>query len=83
MRGSGNPYNLCYAEQAEAHEHRLMELRDEIEDHLSRRENPGALTGKSAGAVINSYREKTEFLKFEIMRYETYVIALRTQNGNA
>jgi len=59
------------------------ELRDEIEEHLSRRENPDCLTGKSAGAAVAAYREKTEFLKFEIMRYETYVIVLRTQNGGA
>ena len=74
---------LTRPEQLEAHEQRLMELRDEIEEHLSRRENPECLTGKSAGAVVAAYREKTEFLKFEIMRYETYVIALRTQNGSA
>lgn len=74
---------LTRSEQLEAHEQRLMELRDEIEEHLNRRENPECLTGKSAGAVVSAYKEKTEFLKFEIMRYETYVIALRTQNGSA
>ena len=51
--------------------------------NFSRRENPDCLTGKSAGAAVAAYREKTEFLKFEIMRYETYVIVLRTQNGGA
>ncbi len=68
-------------EQLEAHEKRLMELRDEIEQHL--REEPAGRqqSGKQAVAMLNAYREKTDFLKFEIMRYETYVITLKTRSG--
>jgi PH/SEC7 domain-containing protein len=70
------------ADQLEAHEKRLMELRDEIEDHLQHSPQHGTLGGgKNAVVVVCAYKEKTEFLKFEIMRYETYIITLRTRNG--
>ena len=74
MPSSKSSLNL--SEQLASHERQLMDLRRQIEDHL---QQPPPKTAK--GAQVQSYKDKQEFLKFEIMRYETYILTLRTKNA--
>ncbi len=67
--------NLSPGQQLQAHEAQLMQLRYDIEEHL---QNPPPKGAKAN--ILSSYREKQEFLKFEIMRYETYILTLRTKS---
>lgn len=63
-------------QQLNEHEKQLMLLKRDIEQHL---QNPPPRNAK--GAVIQNYKDKQEFLGFEIMRYDTYSLTLRTKNS--
>jgi len=67
---------LNMSDQLACHESQLQSLRRDIEDHL---QNPPPKHAKAN--VWQNYNEKQEFLKFEIMRYETYILTLRTKNA--
>jgi hypothetical protein len=69
--------SLNMEQQLNSHESQLLQLRREIEDHLR---SPPPKNAKAT--VWQSYKEKQEFLKFEIMRYETYILTLRTKNAH-
>ena len=64
-------------EQLVSHERQLMQLRRQIEDHL---QSPPTRSAK--GAQLHNFKEKREFLTFEIKRYETYILTLRTKSSN-
>ena len=67
--------SLNMSDQLTSHESQLQSLRRDIEDHLR------APPPKNAKAnVWQNYKEKQEFLKFEIMRYETYILTLRAKS---
>ena len=53
------------SEQLVSHERQLMQLRREIEDHL---QSPPLKSAKAA--QHHSFKEKKDFLTFEIKRYE-------------
>ena len=63
------------SEQLVSHERQLMQLRREIEDHL---QSPPLKSAKAA--QHHNFKEKKEFLTFEIKRYETYILTLRTKS---
>ena len=63
------------SEQIVSHERQLMQLRREIEDHL---QSPPSRSAK--GAQLHNFKDKREFLTFEIKRYETYILTLRTKS---
>ena len=67
---------LSFNDQLRRHEQQLMQLRCDIEDHL---QNPPPKSAKSH--AVQAYRDKQEFLKYEIMRYETYILTLRTRSA--
>ena len=73
MPSSKSTLNL--SEQLVSHERQLMQLRREIEDHL---QSPPTKNAK--GAQLHNFKEKREFLTFEIKRYETYILTLRTKS---
>ena len=73
MPSSKSTLNL--SEQLVSHERQLMQLRGQIEDHL---QSPLPKTAK--GAQVHNYKEKQDFLIFEIKRYETYILTLRTKS---
>ena len=66
---------LSLSEQLGSHERQLMQLRMQIEEHL---QSPPAKNAK--GAPLHNFKEKREFLTFEIKRYETYILTLRTKS---
>ena len=72
MPSSKSTLNL--SEQLVSHERQLMQLRRQIEDHL---QSPPL---KSAKGAHHTFKEKKEFLTFEIKRYETYILTLRTKS---
>ena len=67
--------NMNLSEQLVSHERQLMQLRREIEDHL---QSPPLKSAKAA--QHHSFKEKKDFLTFEIKRYETYILTLRTKS---
>ena len=70
--------SLSLSSQLARHEEHLSGLRIQIEDHLR---NP---LPKGAKAVATqAYKDKQEFLRFEIMRYDTYILTLRTRAAPA
>ena len=73
MPSSKSKLNL--SEQLASHERQLMQLRRQIEDHL---QSPPTRSAK--GAQLHNFKEKREFLTFEIKRYETYILTLRTKS---
>ena len=70
--------SLSLSSQLARHEEHLSGLRIQIEDHLR---NP-LPKGAKAGAT-QAYKDKQEFLRFEIMRYDTYILTLRTRAAPA
>ena len=74
MPSSKSTLNL--SEQLVSHERQLMLLRRQIEDHLQ-----APPTKNSKGAQIHNYNDKQDFLTFEIKRYETYILTLRTKSS--
>ena len=76
--------SLEMSDQLASHEVQLQQLRREYEEELratsSSRNNP-QLMSKSKSSW-SEYKEKEEFLLFEIMRYETYILTLRTKNAH-
>lgn len=69
------------SEQLQSHENQLVQLRDEMEDHLQNPPGKGTRAGAKQ-SVLLAYKEKTDHLTFEILRYETYVLTLRTKSGH-
>ena len=68
---------LGMTKQLAAHESQLAQLQAEV-DEASK-----ATPAKQAKATVwQSYRQKEEFLQFEVMRYETYILTLRTKNAH-
>ena len=74
--------SLEMSDQLASHEVQLQQLRREYEEELraTSRNNP-QLMSKSKSSW-SEYKEKEEFLLFEIMRYETYILTLRTKNAH-
>lgn len=68
--------SLAMSEQLSKHESQLGQLRSDYDDLL---QSEPAKSAKST--VWQNYKEKEEFLQFEIMRYETYILTLRTKNA--
>lgn len=60
-----------------SHENQLGQLRSDFEELLR-----SAPHKHAKSTVWQNYREKEEFLQFEIMRYETYILTLRTKNAH-
>ena len=69
---------LSLSDQLSRHEDHLSGLRIQIEDHLRNPLPKGAKAG-----TAQAYKDKQEFLRFEIMRYETYILTLRTRKAPA
>ncbi|GAB6028193.1 hypothetical protein CHUAL_002395 [Chamberlinius hualienensis] len=61
-------------EQLHDHEKRLMRLEQELEDHRSKPPERGAKS-----RLLNEYQEKEIYLQYEIKRYRTYVLLLRSK----
>ena len=53
-----------------------FQIREEFEAHQQTAPPKG-----TKGSSLQAYEEKSEFLTFEIMRYETYILTLRTKNA--
>ena len=70
--------SLSLSSQLARHEEHLSGLRIQIEDHLRNPLPKGAKT-----AATQAYKDKQEFLRFEIMRYDTYILTLRTRAAPA
>ncbi len=71
--------SLSMAEQLSSHESQLGQLRGEFEE--LQRSAPPKSQSRSTTSWQN-HREREEFLQFEIMRYETYILTLRTKNAH-
>lgn len=69
---------LGVTDQLANHEKHLSELRVQIEDHL---QSPPPKSSKAG--VLQAYRDKQDFLRFEITRYDTYILTLRTRKAPA
>ncbi|TRY63787.1 hypothetical protein TCAL_04930 [Tigriopus californicus] len=67
---------LTPKKQLESHERQLMQLKEELEQHL---QNPPGKSSKQS--VVYAHKEKSEYLKFEINRYDTYILTLKTKHG--
>ena len=79
---------LEMSDQLASHEVQLQQLRRQYEEELrtsstssSRQQNNPQPMSKSKSSW-SEYKEKEEFLLFEIMRYETYILTLRTKNAH-
>ena len=68
--------------QLVSHEAQLQQLRREYEEELKLSSTSSTLSGSRAGKAMQESKEKEEFLLFEIMRYETYILTLRTKNAH-
>ena len=68
---------LTFGEQLQAHEQQLLQIRQDLEEHQQSPPSRG-----TKGSALQAYTEKHEFLTFEIMRYETYILTLRTKNAH-
>ena len=83
MPSSKSPLEM--SDQLASHEVQLQQLRREYEEELratsSSRNNQAQMMSKSKSSW-SEYKEKEEFLLFEIMRYETYILTLRTKNAH-
>ena len=73
--------SLDMAGQLASHEAQLQQLRREYEEELKIASRASSNSGSRNKAVQES-KEKEEFLLFEIMRYETYILTLRTKNAH-
>lgn len=69
--------SLAMNEQLLSHENQLGQLRSDFEELLR-----SAPHKHAKSTVWQNYREKEDFLTFEIMRYETYILTLRTKNAH-
>lgn len=67
---------LTPKKQLESHERQLAQLKSELEQHLL---NPPGKSSKQS--AVYAYKEKSEYLKFEINRYDTYILTLKTKHG--
>jgi len=64
-------------DQLASHESQLQQLRAEYDEALR-----SAPLKNAKATVWQSYREREEFMQFEIMRYDTYILTLRTKNAH-
>lgn len=69
--------SLGLNDQLSSHESQLGQLRSDFEELLR-----SAPPKHAKSTVWQNYREKEDFLQFEIMRYETYILTLRTKNAH-
>ncbi|CAB4055556.1 PSD [Lepeophtheirus salmonis] len=65
---------LSPGEQLQENESALSELRRELEEHLQNRPPKN-----SSSASISFFKDKQDYLSFEVQRYETYILTLRTK----
>jgi hypothetical protein len=54
-----------------------LQIRQELEAHQETLPPKG-----TKGSTLAAFNDKAEFFTFERMRYETYILTLRTKNGH-
>ncbi len=74
---------LSAEEQQVSHEKQLRQLRQELETVLEEDTAASAASGgRRKHQNMLAVQKRLEYLRFEIMRYETYVLTLRTKTSN-
>ena len=80
--------SLEMADQLASHEAQLQQLRREYEEEVKATTNSSSRNPQATKMMTKSkaswseHKEKEDFLLFEIMRYETYILTLRTKNAH-